>query len=229
MKQIYPSIQLFFASAAVSAIGSVLSNIEAISMLANLLTIAGAIMMLVSISRLRAWNDRFGRAFKLYIAYIVMTLVLTGAAVSVVMSIMTGSDMTAIGIAAAVLAVIMMITAMAAQYQTYRGFDELREAYALDYPPRRIMWCFYLMIISSVIGAVTVAVTLVVLLPGLMQVSAGADVSGLTAMAESFLTVSKVTLVIGVALEAVHLWLLYTYMQAAQSAMDHEPPMGWEA
>lgn len=229
MKQIYPSIKLFFVSASVSAIGSVLSNIEAISMLANLLTIAGAVMMLASISQLRAWNNRFGRAFKLYIAYVVMTVVLTGVAVSAVMSIVVNSDISAIGILAAILGLVMMITGVAAQYQTYRGFDELREAYALDYPPRRIMWCFYLMIISSVMAAVTVAVTLVMLLPGLSEVSAGADASALMALSAKFLTASKVLLVIGVALEAVHLWLLYTYMQAAQNAMQNEPPVGWEA
>ena len=39
--------------------------------------------------------------------------------------------------------------------------------------------------------------------------------------------IANVMLVVGVFLESIHLWLLFTYMQAAKAALEQESTGGW--
>ena len=102
------------------------------------------------------------------------------------------------------------------------GFEELRELRELNYPPKRILWCFYISIISMVITFAAVAGSVFLMIGALT----GGD-AALYAAIDTLDMAANVMLVVGVVIEAVQLWLVFTYMQAAKAAVDAERPENW--
>lgn len=226
MKQICAVVQMFFMALALSAIGSVIMNIDSLSGLGSLMSLAGSIMSILSIYRLRHENRHFAKTIRLFWAYIGLTFVVVILAASLLVSMTDSTDAVSIpvAVAALVLAVAVLVLALVIQYQIYSGFDELRELRAIDYPPRRIMWCFYIAIISMAASIISSIGIVILLVNGIM----GGD-AALYALIDTVEMASNVMLVFGVLIEAVHLWLVFTFMQAAKTAADNEHLDRWDS
>lgn len=235
MRLIYTAVQQFFIAIALSAIGSVVSNIDALAGLGNLLTLAGGLLSIVAIHRLRHENKHFSKAIRYFWIYFGLSIVMAIAAVAVLVSSLARADsaqgaaLTTLfnaslvtSILLLVMAVVVLVLALAMQYQTYAGFEELRELRDIHYPPKRILWCFYIAVISMIISIVAVAGSVFLLIGALT----GGD-AALYAAIDTLDMAANVMLVIGVVIEAVQLWLVFTYMQAVKAAMDAERPENW--
>lgn len=235
MRQVYSAIQQFFIAIALAAIGSVISNIQSLSGLGSLLTIVGSVMSILSVYRLRHENRHFAKAFKYFWIYVGLTVVLTILAVAVLVSAVASAGSSSDALIASVLggsmlfsvvmvimAIVILVLALMVQYQTYAGFEELRELRELRYPPKRILWCFYISIISMVITFAAVAGSVFLMIGALT----GGD-AALYAAIDTLDMAANVMLVVGVVIEAVQLWLVFTYMQAAKAAVDAERPENW--
>lgn len=219
MRKLYSAIQMLFLSVALSAVGSVITNIASLQSMGNLMTIAGGIMTIVALYSLRFENQHFSKSLRLF--WISAGMILLMSVIAAVALVSLNEDTSLAG--AIAMAVAVIITGIAAvvleimtQYQFYKGLDVMREARAIDYPAKKIMWCFYLAIISMIISLIAV----LSLMPSLFA-------AGEEAAASSVLAVGNVLLVVSVVMEAIHLWLIFTYMQATREALEQEQSSGW--
>ena len=226
MVKIYSAIQMMFISVALTAIGSVISNIESLSGLGSIMSIVGGIMTIAALYRLRHENSHFSKAIRLFWIYMGLTLLLVILAAAMLVSIVSDESYNSAAlvwaIALLVMAVVVLILALAMQYQLYSGFEELRALRNLDYPPKRIMWCFYLALISMIVSVISISgITALVI-----SSAAGGD-TALTAAAHTIDMAGNIMLVFGTMMEAIHLWLIFTFMQSAKAALENETPEGW--
>jgi len=226
MVKIYSAIQMMFISVALTAIGSVISNIESLSGLGSIMSIVGGVMTIVALYRLRHENRRFSKAIRLFWIYLGLTFVLVAFAVSMLVSMVSAesfsNSMLARAIALLVAAVVVLVLALMMQYQLYCGFEELRELRSLDYPPKRIMWCFYLALISMIVSIVSISGITALIISS----AAGGD-TALTAAAHTIDMAGNIMLIFGTVMEAIHLWLIFTFMQSAKAALENETTQGW--
>lgn len=223
MRRIYTVVQLYFAAIALTAIGSVVTNIEAIAGLGSLMTMAGGVLSIAGLFQLRHENAHFAKAVRAFWIYLGAIFGMVVAAVAVTVQMAQGEPSVLLSVVVLAIAIAVLVLALMLQYQTYAGFEELREVRGLDYPPRRILWCFYLAVISMVVSIVSVIGIAVILVNGIV----GGD-EALAGLLGTIDLASNVLLVIGVLIEAVHLWLMFTYMQAVRFAADNDMPERWE-
>lgn len=222
MRQVYAAIQMMFIAISMSAIGSVTSNIDSIAGLGGLMSLAGGIMTIVAISRLRFENQNFAKAIRLFWIYVALTIGLVIASLGIGFVMMEQGGSNWLLLIFPVILIAIVVFALKMQYHVYAGFEELRETRALDYPPRRIMWCFYIALISFFATIVSII--------SMFSVAISAAFSGEVVYNEMLGVIgmiANVMLVIGVFLESIHLWLLFTYMQAAKAALEQESTGGW--
>ena len=220
MRKIYSAVQMMFFSVALSAIGSVIANIESLSSLGSLMTLGGGIMTIVALYSLRFENKHFAKSLRLFwisVALLIGLSVLTGVALAFILG-QESATLAMIGsVIVLICSVALLVIEIMMQYQLYAGFDEMRGARAFDYPAKRIMWCFYLAIISMIVSFVA----LIGMMPSLFS-------GELAASSEQLIeTISNIVLVANVLIEAIHLWLIFTYMQAAREALENEGMSGW--
>lgn len=215
---------MMFFSVALSAIGSVIANIESLSSLGSLMTLGGGIMTIVALYSLRFENKNFAKSLRLFwisVALLIGLSVLTGVALAFILG-QESATLAMIGsVIVLICSVALLVIEIMMQYQLYAGFDEMRGARAFDYPAKRIMWCFYLAIISMIVSFVA----LIGMMPSLFSVISTGE---LAASSEQLIeTISNIVLVANVLIEAIHLWLIFTYMQAAREALENEGMSGW--
>ncbi len=225
MRKIYSAVKLFFIAISLAAIGSVVSNIDSLSAIGGLMSLAGGVMTIVSLYQLRYENQRFAKAVRAVWLYIGTAVVVVVALVAMLVQIATGDVGILMMVIVAALCILMLVMVLRLQYFTYSGFEEMRETRGIDYPPRRIMWCFYLTILSMVITFVSVTGIVAMLVGGALN-------GGEAAIYEMLATlelVSDVMLVVGVVIEAIHLWLMFTYMQAVRAAEENEARERWDS
>lgn len=225
MRKIYSAVQMMFFSVALSAVGSVISNIESLSSLGSLMTLGGGIMTIVVLYSLRFENKHFSKSLRLFwvsVALVIGMSVLAGVSIASMSG--TGSATLAMAgsVAVIIVSVALLVIEIMMQYQLYAGFDEMRGARTFDYPAKRIMWCFYLAIISMIVSFVAV----IGMMPSLLSVVSTGELS--SSAGQLLQTISNVVLVANVLIEAIHLWLIFTYMQAAREALDNEGMSGWD-
>ena len=224
MRKIYSAVQMMFFSVALSAIGSVITNIESLSSLGSFMTAGGGIMTIVALYSLRFENRRFSKSLRLFwisVALVIGLSILAGVAIAS----MLGQESVTLAMIGSVIVIIisvaLLVIEIMMQYQLYAGFDEMRGARAFDYPAKRIMWCFYLAIISMIVSFVAI----IGMMPSLLSVISTGE---LASSSEQLLeTISNIVLVANVLIEAIHLWLIFTYMQAAREALENEEMSGW--
>ena len=215
---------MMFFSVALSAIGSVIANIESLSSLGSLMTLGGGIMTIVALYSLRFENKHFAKSLRLFwisVALLIGLSVLTGVALAFILG-QESATLAMIGsVIVLICSVALLVIEIMMQYQLYAGFDEMRGARAFDYPAKRIMWCFYLAIISMIVSFAAV----IGMMPSLLSVISTGE---LTSPAEQMLEIiSNIVLVANVLIEAIHLWLIFTYMQSAREALENEEMSGW--
>lgn len=225
MRRIYSVVQMFFIALALAAVGSVISNIESIAGLGSLMSMAGGVMTIISIYQLRHENRYFSKAVRTFWIYVGVTFAVLVLAVMAVVQAAEGDVVsTPMLVVLCLLVVGVLMLALLLQYRTYRGFEDLRELRQIDYPPRRILWCFYLAVFSTVLSIVST--TGVVLMVANGVVNGGEEV--LLALADTLEMLGNLLLVAGTVIEAIHLWLMFTYMQAVRAAAEAEFPDRWD-
>lgn len=224
MRKIYSAVQMMFFSVALSAIGSVITNIESLSSLGSLMTLGGGIMTIVVLYSLRYENRHFSKSLRLFwisAALVIGLSIFAGVAIASIDGAESVSLAMVVSVIAIIVSVALLVVEIMMQYQLYAGFDEMRETRAFDYPAKRIMWCFYLAIISMIVSFVAI----IGMMPSLLSVISTGE---LASSSEQLLeTISNIVLVANVLIEAIHLWLIFTYMQAAREALENEGMSGW--
>ncbi len=228
MRQIYSAVQMMFIAIALAAIGSVITNIESLSLLGSLMSLAGGVMTIAAVYHLRHENRHFSKALRLFWIYLGLTVLIVFIVTISFASALAGGGLASMDgaiislLVLLVIAIAVLVLALMMQYQLYAGFEELREVRQLDYPPKRILWCFYLALISTLASLLSVTGISVLI----VNSSMGGD-AALAAAADTITMAGNIMLVLGVAIEAIHLWLIFTYLQAVKSAMERGGPENW--
>ena len=109
MRKIYSAVQLFFIAISLAAIGSVVSNIDSLSAIGGLMSLAGGVMTIVSLYQLRYENQRFAKAVRAVWLYIGTAVVVVVALVAMLVQIATGDVGILMMVIVAALCILMLV------------------------------------------------------------------------------------------------------------------------
>lgn len=223
MERIDSAVGMFFASLAVTTIGTVVQSlgwivgrVEQMAAFASLTGLVGGVLALIAVFRLRRENRCFAKSLRALwiclgclIGAVILTVALFGASGNWGLPefLMLGA------------VIVIGVMAVRFRYLIYAGFETLREERGIAYSPRRIIWCFWLELMAITLNSGYTSWN-----ESLFAIDFSGSVGAADALAFSIFAAGAPMLL--AAMEAIRLWVMYGYRKAIRLAAEEASARG---
>lgn len=138
---LYPSLKKLMLSMLLSLLGSVIPQVG------GLLGLAGFVVMLLALREMRDLGERMQTAYRMLALSIWLML-------GSIFVLAIGTFTPAIGLILVLGGIAILLAgcvcSVYSNYSLYNGLDELVVTHPYEYPPKKILWCFWLSVINLI-------------------------------------------------------------------------------